>query len=412
MDGIKWTLNSMANFSDEGLSVMSREAAERTMAFHSAFPEYSETPLADLRGLAAFLGLSRVFIKDESKRFGLQAFKVLGGSYAIAASIAKAAGVPLPGLCLGGPAFGGLTEKTGVLTFFTATDGNHGRGVAWAAKRLGHRAVVLMPKGTTKSRLENIKREGAEVTIEDLNYDECVRKAARLASEAPNGVLVQDTAWEGYEEIPSLIMQGYGTMAAEADREMAAEGANPPTHIFLQAGVGTLAGAVAAYFANKYREKPPIVAVVEADKADCHYRSALASDGEPHAAGGDMNTMMAGLACGEPNIASWKILRNWARCFVSCPDWVAAQGMRVLGAPLEGDARIISGESGAVTAGLLYFIMRDERLADLREAMQLGVSSNVLLFSTEGDTDPENYRRVVWDGYCAAPEPWCADETA
>lgn len=405
MDNIKWVLNTMPKCDDtKELSLMSIASAKRTLAFHSEFPEYSETPLADLRELAELLGLSRVFVKDESFRFGLNAFKVLGGSYAIALSISEAAGIPLSELGYGDLTSDELRKKTGVLTFFTATDGNHGRGVAWAASQLGHKSIVLMPKGTSQSRFDNIRLEGAEVTIEDLNYDDCVRKAAKLASEASNGVLVQDTAWEGYEEIPARIMQGYGTMAAEADTQIEDAESEPPTHIFLQAGVGTLAGAITAYFINKYRDNPPFIVIAEANKADCHYRSALKGDGTPYTVGGAMDTIMAGLACGEPSVSSWKILKNRAKLFVSCPDWVAAQGMRILGAPLAGDPRVISGESGAVTAGLLASIMRGGKLSPLKEAVGLNGTSRVLLFSTEGDTDPDNYRRVVWDGCCAAPD--------
>ena len=145
-----------------------------------------------------------------------------------------------------------LREEFGQATFFTATDGNHGRGVAWAANRLGQKAVVRMPKGTTKTRFDNIVKEGATVTIEEVNYDDCVRMAAAEAAKTEHGIIVQDTAWDGYEEIPSWIMQGYGTLVLEADQQLKEMGVERPTHVFVQAGVGSLAGAVVGYFAHKY----------------------------------------------------------------------------------------------------------------------------------------------------------------
>jgi len=291
-----------------------------------------------------------------------------------------------------------LARDFGQATFFTATDGNHGRGVAWAAKRLGQKAVVHMPKGSTKPRFDNIAAEGATVTIEEVNYDECVRMAAAEADACERGVIVQDTAWEGYEKIPSWIMEGYGTMASEAAEQLREAAINRPTHVFVQAGVGSLAGAVVGYFANLYPDNPPTFVVMEATNAACLYKGAVAADGEPRIVTGDMPTIMAGLCCGEPNTLGWDILRNHVTAFVACPDWVAARGMRILGAPEKGDPRVISGESGAVGAGLISTLMTDDSYAKLRDLIGLDKTSNVLMFSTEGDTDPEHYRKVVWDG--------------
>ena len=166
----------------------------------------------------------------------------------------------------------------------------------------------------------------------------------------------------------------------------------------MQAGVGSLAGGVVGYFTNLFPDNPPTFVVMEADTAACLYKGALAGDGDPRIVDGDMPTIMAGLACGEPNTLGWDILRNHVSVFVSCPNWVAAKGMRVLGAPKKGDPRVISGESGAVGAGLVTTLMESDEYAELREAIGLTEESSVLLFSTEGDTDPVNYRRVVWDG--------------
>ena len=255
-----------------------------------------------------------------------------------------------------------------------------------------------MPRGSSQTRLQNILKENATATIEDLNYDECVRLAAAKAEKTENGVMVQDTAWEGYEDIPSWIMQGYGTMAMEAAEQLQEAGVSRPTHIFVQAGVGSLAGAVQGYFANLFPGDCPTTVIVEANQADCLYKSAAAGDGRPHAVYGDMQTIMAGLACGEPNTISWEILKNNSAFFVSCPDWVSASGMRILGAPAKGDPQVISGESGAVTAGLISALMTDDRFRELRDAIGLNENSVVLFFSTEGDTDPERYREIVWEG--------------
>jgi len=392
---IKWTINSMPGTDDCWLSVMSREEIEKARAFHRSFPQYEPTPLWPMEHTARRLGIKGLFVKDESYRFGLNAFKVLGGSYAIASEIAAAVGRKISETDYDYLTSGRLQEEFGQATFFTATDGNHGRGVAWSARVLGQKAVVLMPEGTVQARFDHIARENASVTIENANYDECVRRASALASKAERGFVVQDTAWEGYERIPCSIMQGYGTMADEAAEQLVKAGISRPTHVLIQAGVGSLAGAVAGYYANLYGEACPKIIVLEADAADCHYRSALAADGEIRIVTGDLHTMMAGLACGEPNPISFDILKNHAVCFASCPDWVSARGMRLLAAPQEGDPAVVSGESGAIGMGFIDAVMTDSQYAALRESVELDENSVVLMFSTEGATDPDNYRRII-----------------
>lgn len=397
-DRIQWSDNHMEKSEDAHLGIMSLENVAKARAFHKSFPQYTVTPLARLDNLAARLGLNSLCVKDESYRFGLNAFKVLGGSFAMASYIADETGRDVAEMTYDYLTSDELARDFGQATFFTATDGNHGRGVAWAAKRLGQKAVVHMPKGSTKPRFDNIAAEGATVTIEEVNYDECVRMAAAEADACERGVIVQDTAWEGYEKIPSWIMEGYGTMASEAAEQLREAAINRPTHVFVQAGVGSLAGAVVGYFSKLYPDNPPVFVVMEATNAACLYKGAVAADGEPRIVTGDMPTIMAGLCCGEPNTLGWDILRNHVTAFVACPDWVAARGMRILGAPEKGDPRVISGESGAVGAGLISTLMTDESYAELRDLIGLDKTSNVLMFSTEGDTDPEHYRKVVWDG--------------
>ena len=398
MKEVKWVSNTMPKTEDKELSVMALESVAKARKFHESFPQYTKTPLAKLNHMAQWLGLGDVYCKDESYRFGLNAFKVLGGSFAMAKYIANELGRDVSQLNYDVLTSDQLREEFGQATFFTATDGNHGRGVAWAANKLKQKAVVFMPKGTTPTRLENILKENATATIEEMNYDDCVRLAAEHAAPTPRGVVVQDTAWDGYEEIPSWIMQGYGTMASEADEQLHENGCDRPTHVFVQAGVGSLAGAATGYFANRYPENPPKVVVVEAQEAACLYKGAVAGDGNIRIVDGDLPTIQAGLACGEPNTISWEILKNHVTVFTACPDWVAAKGMRVLGAPFKGDPQVVSGESGAVPMGLLYSIMTMPELKGLKDALELNETSRVLLFSTEGDTDPDRYKDIVWYG--------------
>jgi diaminopropionate ammonia-lyase len=406
-DAIKWTKNpGQGRRPDEqtsaALALMSLDETAKARNFHRSFPHYRETPLVNLKGLARAMGVKAFLLKDESWRFGLNAFKVLGGSYAIARYIAQKLGRDVSELDFKTLTSDAVKKQLGDVTFYTATDGNHGRGVAWAAHQLRQKSVVLMPKGSSKTRFENIRKEGADVSITELNYDDAVRLANSKASKDPNGVMVQDTAWPGYEEIPGWIMQGYGTMSYEAWEQLKALGYGRPSHIFVQAGVGSLAGSVQGFFANVYKDNCPLTTVVEASAADCLYRSALA--GKLVSVGGDLKTIMAGLACGEGNTISWRILSNFASFFVSAPDWLSARGMRVLAAPLRGempqngDQAVVSGESGAVPTGLVATACMDAEYGKLRRELGLNADSVVLAFSTEGDTDPERYRSIVWDG--------------
>ena len=375
------------------LDFLNLESAKKVQSFHASFPVYKETPLVELKHTAKSMGLGNIYIKDESYRFGLNAFKVLGGSYAIGNYLAKRLGKSITEMPYEKLVSGEIKRELGDITFVTATDGNHGRGVAWTAKQLQQKSVVYMPKGSAEERLMNIRAEGADASITDLNYDEAVRLANSQA-EQKGWVMVQDTAWEGYEDIPGWIMQGYGTMGYEAYMQLPEK----PTHIFLQAGVGSMAGAVAGFFASVYGEDRPIITIVEPNKADCIYKTAEAADGKLHFVTGDMDTIMAGLACGEPCSIGWNVLRDYADNFISCPDYAAAQGMRVLGNPEAGDTKVVSGESGSSAFGCIAEIMRDKTLVELKNKLKLDENSKVLFFSTEGDTDKENYKSIVWDG--------------
>ncbi|PJE79642.1 Diaminopropionate ammonia-lyase [invertebrate metagenome] len=378
-------------FSGKSSSLFNTDNARIARNFHRRIPGYKPTPLKSLHHLAQQLGLGNIFVKDESYRFGLNAFKVLGGSYAIGQCVSRKLGIPLDAFT-----FDSLKGQEPI-TFATATDGNHGRGVAWAAQQLGQNSVIYMPKGAAAERVENIRRLGAECIVTDLNYDDAVRLACQNA-DANGWLMVQDTAWEGYTDIPTWIMQGYMTMADEAAEQIQALGIDQPSHVILQVGVGAMAGGVLGYLANRYGADSFTGITAEPHQADCIYRSGCSSDGSAVNITGDLDTIMAGLACGEPNPLGWKILRNCCRHFLSVEDRAASLGMRIQASPLPGDERIISGESGAIGVGTLYAIAHHPHARDIMQQLGLNQNSVVLLFNTEGDTDPVNYRNIVWEG--------------
>jgi diaminopropionate ammonia-lyase len=362
--------------------------------FHRSLPGYEPSPLVSLDVLADEMGVGNVWVKDESVRFGLNAFKVLGASYALASLLAEKLGLPPDGATFEALDKPDMRARLEDITVCTATDGNHGRAVAWAAERLGCNAVVYLPRGSSDARFEAIAGHRADVSILDCNFDETVAQAAADAKRH-DWVLVQDTAWKGYEDVPLRIMQGYLTIVDEAMEQLRGQ---IPTHVFVQAGVGSLAGAVQAQFREMLGGGRPVVAVVEPTQAACCYASMAAGTRDPLSLEGDLPTIMAGLACGTPSAIAWNILRDHTDVFVACSDKVAATGMRTLARPRPGDAALVSGESGAVTAGLLVSILSpasQATFAELIEALMLDVDSRILLISTEGDTDPASYNRIV-----------------
>lgn len=367
--------------------------ARKIRKFHSSIPSYFPTPLVRLDAMAKKLGLSSILVKDESKRFALNAFKCLGGSWCIANYIADALGIPESELTFERLTRPDVKATLGDLHFVTATDGNHGRGVAWTAARLGFKSAVFMPKGSVPERLANIQALGSDASMTDMNYDDTV-KYAKAFAEANGWPLVQDTSFAGYEEVPLRIMQGYLTMALEIVDEIQ----KVPTHLFIQAGLGSLAGALAGFFADYYGDSKPIVTIIEPHNANCLFKTAEAHDGKIHEVTGDLKTIMAGLACGIPCSIAWDLLEAHAENYICMSDYIAANGMRVLGNPYGNDKRIISGESGASGFGFLYELMTNDSLEYLRRELEIDSGSRVLCISTEGDTDRENYRRIVWEG--------------
>ncbi len=380
---IRWLKNDNRNrvsYSDFDI-----EKAMAIHAFHRSMPFYMPTSLYALDYLARHLGVSGVYIKDESTRFGLNAFKSLGGTYCVAFCLAERIG-------LGAnwdyeKIIRNLSVKP---VFATATDGNHGRGIAYASRLFGCKCHVYLPKGSANERVDNIRREGAETFVTDCSYDETVLMIARKAQEE-GWMLVQDTAWEGYTEIPARIMQGYLTMGDEIREQISVT----PTHIFLQAGVGSMAASLCAYFRFLYGEKV-MISVVEASEADCLYETAKVNDGLLHATKGSMQTMMAGLCCGFPCLTAWEMLKNQADFFLTLDDDDAATGMRTLAYPYPGDPVLESGESGASAIGAVIQILR--QYPEAKDALGLGQNSVVLCISTEGATDRENYQRIVREG--------------
>lgn len=380
----------------------SEEAAGAARRFHQAIAGYHETPLISLPELAKALAVKKIYVKDESRRFSLNAFKGLGGSYAMFRILCERLRLDPQTTRLGDLLQEDLREQVEQITFVTATDGNHGRGVSWAAGLLGCRVHVYMPAGSAAVRAEAIRQVGpAQVTITEMNYDDTVKFAARQSEE--NGwYLIQDTAWPGYEKIPAWIIQGYLTMAAEAAEQMAkAEAA--PTHLFLQAGVGAMAGGVLGYFAKKDQNHRLTTIIVEPEAANCIYVSAKAADGHPHSVAGMPETIMAGLNCGTPCSITWPVLRDYADYYLSCPDFVAAHGMRRLARPSGSDPAITAGESGAAAMGALCLLLERPEFAEVKKQMGLNQEAVVLVINTEGDTDPEGYKQVVEAGRYPVP---------
>lgn len=396
---IRWVKNpnKVAFKKQENTVLVNEEISKEVAEFHKSFDEYEVTPLFHLKDLSKTLKIGSLLVKDESYRFELNAFKVLGASYAIGKTLAKRlkksiAEVPFPVL-----KSEEVRKEIDDITLVATTDGNHGRGVAWTAEQLNLDSVVYMPKGTTKNRLQHILDTGAQATITEYNYDDTVRWVAK-ESQKNQWVIIQDTAWEGYEDVPKWIMQGYSTIAREIIEQI---GDKKPTHIFLQAGVGAFAAVMTSIFIEVYSQDPPKIIIVEAAEADCFYRSIQSGKVTPVT--GDLNTIMAGLACGEPNPMAWDILNSYGDIFISVPDWVTAKGMRVLGNPLSSDTRIISGESGAVGVGVLS-LLGDQEYAPLKEALELKEDSVVICMNTEGDTDIQTYRDIVWEGKYPSPK--------
>lgn len=369
---------------------------EDVRRLHEGIPSYKPTGLVSLGDFASRSGIRAILVKDESTRFGEQAFKPLGGVYAMFRVICRELRLDYRlttlGQLLHEPQYKDAISR---MTFITTTDGNHGRGVSWASGLFGARSYVYMPKGTVPVRAENVRKAGnAKVKITDMLYDDCVKFTARMAKN--NGWhLLQDTSWQGYEEIPSWIMLGYTTMVYEALAQMKALGYDRPTHVFVQAGVGSMAGAVTAALKATYSDNMPIVSCAEPTEVACIYESMKAADGQPHTSTGNNTTIMAGLNCATPCGIAWNYLRDYSDYAFAVSDDITKDGMRLLAHPKGDDPKVVSGESGAVTTGLVNALLNNPEYKDMKEELGINKDSVILVFSTEGDTDPENYKKII-----------------
>lgn len=368
-------------------AILSADGFDAATAAICAWPGYAPAPLHALPTLARRLGLGALYYKDESGRFGLASFKALGGAYAVFRLIQKAIAEKHEGH-LATPEeilAGRYRDVVESITVTCATDGNHGRSVAWGAQLFGCRCVIYIHATVSEGRRAAIARYGAEVVRVQGNYDDSVRHAAAEA-ERNGWTVVSDTTYEGYRDIPIDVMHGYGVMS----REIIAQMAEPPTHVLVQAGVGALAASVCAAFWQAWGERRPRFIVVEPVRAACLFESARA--GHPVVVHGDLDTVMAGLACGEVSPVAWEILSAGANAFVTVQDAFALEGMRVFAHPQGDDPAIVSGETGA--SGLAVLLAARDDVA-VRTLLGLDDSARVLLIGSEGATDPVIYREVV-----------------
>ena len=365
-----------------GVTILPDGGFRRAKAAIVGWPGYGKTPLRDLPGIAAEAGVAAVRIKDEGSRFGLGSFKALGGAYAVANLLA--AGLSRLGVALSAGtadlASGRYADQTRAITVTCATDGNHGRSVAWGANRFNCNCVIFVHATVSQGRVDAIAQFGARVVRVPGNYDDAVRQADRQA--AANGwFVVSDTSYPGYTEVPRDVMQGYRLMADEAADQWTGA---PPTHVFIQAGVGGAAAAVSVQMRARYAPAPLLI-VVEPERAACLFASA--KTGQASVVRGDLSTIMAGLACGEPSLLAWQELERSATGFMSIPDEAAVRALRRL-----ADDGIAMGESGVAGLAGMSLAAADPAC---RHALRLTSDSRVLLFGTEGVTDPTVYHDLL-----------------
>jgi diaminopropionate ammonia-lyase len=384
-------LNSLADkqapYGPDQLRVLNDEGFTLAKSTISAWPGYTPTPLILLNGLAQKANVERIYYKNEGTRFGLGSFKALGGAYAVSQllrrEIARIKAITMPSVA---QLFDGThSDVVSKVTVSCATDGNHGRSVAWGARMFGCNCVILIHSNVSEGRKNAIEAYGATVIRTKGNYDDSVREAHRLAA-SKGWFIVSDTSYSGYTEVPKDVMQGYELMAAEACDQMHV----PPTHIFLQTGVGGMAAAVAAYTKRRYGKNRPIIILADPDKSACWLESVR--NGKPTSVHGELDTLMAGLACGEISILAWDILRQNADAVMSVTDDDAVLMMRALANPSTDDPPIVAGESAV--AGLAASIAAANH-EHARSELLLDSHSSILVFGTESDTDPDLYAQLI-----------------
>lgn len=368
------------------------EAAKKVIKFFKSLKEYNETPLVELKELAKKLGVKNIYVKDESYRMGLKAFKSIGVIYGVSKVLCKKLGVSLEDIEFEYFLRPEIHEKIKDIVLIAATDGNHGKGLAYAAKLLGCKCHIYMPNQTVEARVKAIEDLGAKVVVTEYNYDGTLKLVIDKAAEM-GWCHVQDQAWEGYTETTNFISQGYTAIAEEIQIKT---NNKRPTHIMLQAGAGSFAVGIMGYYAKLFGDKKPHMTIVEPDTAGCYMKSAI--EKKFATISGDLATIMAGLSVGEPNIFAYDVLKDIVNYYITCSNEYSALGMRILGNPLPGDQRIISGESGSVGIGMLYAICTLDEMKEVKKEMGINEESEILFISTEGDTDPVMYEEIIWKG--------------
>lgn len=352
----------------------------------SQWPGYVPTPLKSLEALASELELGRVLYKDESGRFNLGSFKVLGAAYAASRVLQRELSRRLGrAVELEAIRAGHFAHQVAGITLVSATDGNHGRSLAWGAQRCGAPCRIYIHQEVSEGRAAALSNQGAEVIRVNGNYDDSVR-IARQEAEANGWFVVSDTSWEGYSEPPRDVMAGYGVMVKELNDALD----QPPTHVLLQCGVGSLAAAVSVAMKYRWGSHMPRVMIVEPDTADCLYQSARV--GRPQVTDITAESIMAGLSCGSPSELAWTVLQQLATDFVTIEDQLVAPTMRLLARPLGTDLSIEAGESAVAGLAAVIALARNPQQ---RAACQLTAQSRILVFGTEGATDPAIYAKLL-----------------
>ncbi|WP_313804588.1 diaminopropionate ammonia-lyase [Sphingobium sp.] len=383
--------NPSAPYDDELQSVLNEQGAEDAKKIIRQLPWYNPTPLRELEGLAKSIGVGRIFLKDESTRFGLKALKGVGGAYAIYRLLAErlrdttgAAEIPVSDILNG--VYADVIET---VTVACATTGNHGRSVAFAAKSFGCRCNIYVPLQTSPGRVDALQQLGANVVRIEGNYDLAV-KAVEADAKKNGWYIISDTSYEGHEDTPRDVMHGYQLIADEIVGQLPA--GVLPTHVFVQAGVGGIGAAMCSHFWQAWGRQRPRFIIVESKEANCLYRS-VESD-KLVIVEGAHNTRMYGLAAGKPSLNALKILRKGADDFLAIDDAESFEAMRRLANPVGADPALTIGEAGGAGAGALLAVMEDSD-GKLRSELGLTTDSVVLLFGTEGDTDPESYLDII-----------------
>lgn len=376
-----------ARFRPEQAAVINARAVHAAHAEISRWPGYAPTPLVSLPALAREAGVAQVWCKNEGLRFGLGSFKAMGGSYAVLRHLVEHLRTSGHAVTSADLIAGRFRERTAAITVTSATDGNHGRSVAWGAQLFGCRCVIYMHAGVSVGRVRAIEAFGADVVRVQGNYDDSVRVCADDARRLGRQV-ISDTAYPGYTDIPRTVMHGYGVMVEETLTQMPA--GVRPTHLFVQGGCGGFAAAIHGRFWELWGADRPRLTVVEPVRADCVYRSGEA--GHPVAVRGGLETVMGGLACGEVSMVAWPILDVGTDVFMAIGDDWAIRAMQRLAAGPSGDLKIVAGEAGAAGVGGLMASVATE---SIRRIIGLDDHSRVLTIISEGATDEEVYRTIV-----------------